>query len=372
MKKTSQYLVLGSVVALFTGCATTAPNELVKARSAYQLASQGPAQELAPAELHKAHEALTRAEQSFQHEPKSVQTKDLAYIAERKSQQAGALGSLAASRASKDGANSDFQSKQAELVTQGKQDLRDADDRTVRARAELERKAEIKAAKDQADAEQQRQQAVIAQGKQDLNDSEMRAATARAEIEKQAAMKAAKDQADAEYQMQQAQIAQGKQDLHNAEKLAAEKQAELDKQAAVKAANDQALASLASLASLKEEQRGLVLTLTGSVLFGSAQSTLMPSARAKLDQVATALLAINARNLVVEGHTDSKGTDAYNQNLSQLRSNAVREYLVQRGYPANRIQSQGRGEGSPITKNDSPDGRANNRRVEIVIERETK
>ena len=126
----------------------------------------------------------------------------------------------------------------------------------------------------------------------------------------------------------------------------------------------------AKLAAVKEEERGLVVTLSGSVLFRSAESTLLPSAQVKLDQVAKALLAVRARNLIVEGHTDSQGSESYNQGLSQRRADAVRDYLVQRGYPADRIQARGKGEGSPIADNASPEGRANNRRVEIVIERE--
>jgi outer membrane protein OmpA-like peptidoglycan-associated protein len=96
---------------------------------------------------------------------------------------------------------------------------------------------------------------------------------------------------------------------------------------------------------------------------------LLPSAQVKLDQVANALLAVRARNLIVEGHTDSQGSEAYNQGLSQRRADAVRDYLVQRGYPADRIQTRGMSEGSPIADNASPEGRANNRRVEIIIER---
>jgi outer membrane protein OmpA-like peptidoglycan-associated protein len=95
----------------------------------------------------------------------------------------------------------------------------------------------------------------------------------------------------------------------------------------------------------------------------------LSSAQVKLDQVANALLAVRARNLIVEGHTDSQGSESYNQGLSQRRANAVRDYLVQRGYPSDRIQSYGKGEGSPIANNASPEGRANNRRVEIIIER---
>jgi len=131
-----------------------------------------------------------------------------------------------------------------------------------------------------------------------------------------------------------------------------------------------ARAELARLAVVKEEKRGLVVTLSGGVLFQSAKSTLLPSAQVKLDQVANALLAVvPARNLIVEGHTDSQGSTSYNQDLSQRRADAVRDYLVQKGYPADRIQALGKGKGSPIADNASPEGRANNRRVEIVIER---
>lgn len=352
MKKL-QLVVLATLAAAFTGCATVAPPELVNARSAYQQASEGPAQQLAPAELHKAHEALTLAEQSFQKEPDSYKTKDLAYIAQRKSQQAGALGSIAADKASKERANSDFQKQQAELVKQGKKDLSDSEKRSADAQAELVRQAEINAAKDKAAADFQRQQAAIAQGQKDLTNAENRAAAKQAELVKQAELQAAKGKADADYQLQQAAIAQGQKDLKESEMR-----------------TNAALAELAKIASVKEEERGLVLTLSGSILFRTAESNLLPTARVKLDQVAKALQSIHARNLIVEGHTDSQGSEVYNQDLSQRRADAVRDYLVQRGYPADRIQSRGRGEGSPIGNNTSAEGRANNRRVEIVIERE--
>ena len=317
--KTKQFLILVTFVALFAGCATVAPNELINARSAYRRASEGPAEQLVPAELHKAHEALVLAEQSFLKEPDSYKTKDLAYVAQRKSELAGVLGTLAADKANKDKANVAFQNKQTEIVKQGKQDLSDSEKRTADALAELDKAAAVKASKDKADAEL-------------------------------AADKASKDKADAEFQKQQAEIA--KQDLSDSEKRTAA-----------------ALAELAKLAAVKEEERGLVITLSGSVLFRSAESTLLSSAQVKLDQVANALLAVRARNLIVEGHTDSQGSESYNQGLSQRRADAVRDYLVQRGYPADRIQARGKGKGSPIADNASPEGRANNRRVEIIIER---
>ena len=352
--KTIQLLIIISFVAIYAGCATTAPNELVNARSAYQLASQGPAAQLAPAELHKAHDALDLAEQSFKKDSDSYKTKDLAYVAQRKAELAGAIGAMAADKATRENADADFQKQQGEIVKQGKQDLIDSEKRTTDAQAELEKRAAVKAAQDQADANLQKQRTEIAnKAKQDLIDSEKRTADAQIELDKRAADKAIKDKADADLQLQQTETAnKAKQDLIDSEKRTAD-----------------ALAELAKLAAVKEEERGLVVTLSGGVLFRSGDSNLLSSAETKLDQVATALLAVKARNIIVEGHTDSQGTESYNQGLSQRRADAVRDYLVQRGYPADRIQTRGKGEGSPIADNASPEGRANNRRVEIVIER---
>jgi outer membrane protein OmpA-like peptidoglycan-associated protein len=337
--KVFQFFILSIFAAYLTGCATVAPKELVDARSAYQTASVGPAQQLAPAELHKAELALNEAEQSFLKESDSNKTKDLAYTAQRKSEQAGALGAIAADKATKERANADFQKQQTAIMEQGKKDLSDSEKQTAAAQAELARQAEIKAAKEKTDADSQRQQASIEQGKRDAADAEKRAAVSQAELDKQAALNTAKASSDAELKASELRTAA-------------------------------AMAELAAIASLKEEERGLVLTLSGSILFRSAESTLMPAAQEKLDQVAKALLSIRARNLIVEGHTDSQGSDAYNQALSQRRADAVRNYLVQKGYPANQIQAHGQGEGSPVAENNSAEGRANNRRVEIVIQRE--
>ena len=80
-----------------------------------------------------------------------------------------------------------------------------------------------------------------------------------------------------------------------------------------------------------------------------------------------ALLEVGGSNLIVEGHTDSQGSESYNQGLSQRRADTVRNYIVQQGYPADRIRAVGMGEGNPIANNASPEGRSNNRRVEIII-----
>jgi len=144
-------------------------------------------------------------------------------------------------------------------------------------------------------------------------------------------------------------------------KAAASEQRALASEQKTIEAND-ALAKLAA----KEEARGLVITLSGGVLFRSNQSTLLPGATSRLDEVAVALIA-NKQPVGIEGYTDSRGSQSKNMDLSQHRAEAVRDYLISRGLPAERVVAKGMGSDRPIADNSSAEGRANNRRVEIVI-----
>jgi len=131
----------------------------------------------------------------------------------------------------------------------------------------------------------------------------------------------------------------------------------------------QAAADLAKFATVKQDPRGMVITLSGSILFESAKWDLLPSAQLKLNDVATALIKEDPLSkMVVEGYTDSQGGVSYNQDLSQHRAQAVRDYLVTRGIAGDRITAQGFGLTHSIADNKSPEGRANNRRVEIVVQ----
>jgi outer membrane protein OmpA-like peptidoglycan-associated protein len=131
----------------------------------------------------------------------------------------------------------------------------------------------------------------------------------------------------------------------------------------------QAAADLARIATVKQEARGMVITLSGSVLFASAKSDVLPAAQSKLDDVANALMKQDPESkILVQGYTDSRGSDALNQELSQARAENVRAYLVSHGVPSDRITAQGMGPSNPIADNASPEGRANNRRVEIVVQ----
>jgi outer membrane protein OmpA-like peptidoglycan-associated protein len=268
--KNMKYLITILFAVLILGCsAGLPPSELVDARLAYQQASTGQAVQLVPAELHKAQIALEIAEKSFLEDPDSYLTRDLAYIADRKSKMAEALATTVA------------------------------------------------------------ENAITAKSKQDYE-------TTQTEI-----MKSKTDQIAKE---QKARI--------NAEKIAADAQL-----------------ALAKLAAVKEEERGLVITLSGSVLFASNQSILLPAAQDRLNQVADALLVTKERKLTIEGNTDSQGTSEYNLTLSQERANVVRSYLIMRGYPGDLIQAKGIGEANPIATNNNAEGRANNRRVEIIVNR---
>lgn len=162
------------------------------------------------------------------------------------------------------------------------------------------------------------------------------------------------------------QIATGQQQLAvGQEQLAAERLARVQAEQRAK----EAMSKLAEVATVKEEpNRGTVITLSGAVLFTSGQSTLLSTAREKLNQVAIALKESSDQTILVEGFTDSRGSATLNENLSQRRAQAVRDYLVSQGIPAERVRATGRGPSNPIADNASAEGRANNRRVEIVVE----
>jgi len=130
----------------------------------------------------------------------------------------------------------------------------------------------------------------------------------------------------------------------------------------------QAAADIAKFASVKQETRGMVITLSGGVLFTSGKSDLLPTAQLKLNEVATALTEQDPDStMVVEGHTDSQGKPDFNQKLSQARAQSVRDYLVSRGIASDRISAEGFGPTRTVGDNATAEGRANNRRVEIVV-----
>jgi outer membrane protein OmpA-like peptidoglycan-associated protein len=124
----------------------------------------------------------------------------------------------------------------------------------------------------------------------------------------------------------------------------------------------------ANAAAVKEEPRGTVISLSGNVLFASGKSQLLAGAQNNLGQIAEALAAQSDKNVLVEGHTDSKGTESSNLILSKARAEAVGSFLISRGLPAERVTTAGLGPNRPVADNSTAEGRANNRRVEIIIQ----
>ena len=281
---------------------TLPPKELVDARGAYEHAASSKAGQLHPATVYEAKQALDKAEAKFKDEGDSPDTKDLAYVAQRKAQYAEA---------------------QAEITM--------ADDRLRQA------------------------------------DKDSRALDGKALESAQAALK--KSQEDAERLKQLSETERQKAENAAADAQKAREEAEKERQARIEAEKrmKQALEDLAKIAAIKEEQRGMVITLTGNVLFESGKWALLPGAQIKLNEVAEALKQQKDRDITVEGHTDNQGTAQSNLDLGQKRAESVRDYIVTRGVDPSRIKAVGIGQARPIADNSNPEGRANNRRVEIII-----
>ncbi len=201
--------------------------------------------------------------------------------------------------------------------------------------------------------------------------AEAQAAYESALLDKAAAEKQFKEKSAAELDAAREQIRKDKASLDEERKAreAAEKgrseaekaRAELEKKYMA------ALASLKEMATVTEEKRGVVITLSGAVLFASGKSELLPIAKEKLNDVAKVLKDQGNPPLRIEGHTDSTGSAEENRKLSLARADAVKAQLVSSGYAADKIKTVGLGPDRPVADNKSPEGRANNRRVEIIV-----
>ena len=163
-------------------------------------------------------------------------------------------------------------------------------------------------------------------------------------------------------------------DARTREAEAAKAQAQSNAMAA-EAARQEALSARADaettarqLAALQAEQtkRGMVMTLS-DVLFDTGKASLKPGADLALNRLGEFMQQNPDTKLIVEGHTDSRGSDEYNQELSRSRAQSVSDALASRGVSSGRVQVVGRGEGYPVASNDTNEGRQQNRRVEIIF-----
>ncbi|MDP9152203.1 MAG: OmpA family protein, partial [Myxococcota bacterium] len=204
--------------------------------------------------------------------------------------------------------------------------------------------------------------AVIAQRKAQI--AEQEAAAMQAQKDTEQAKRDLQTSTTSQLQSTRGQLTLAQTDLQRKQAEAAEQQQKLTEMAAkLKDARD----TIAKIASVKDDDRGMVITLQGEVLFQTGKWDLKPGAMAKLDQIADALRG-KEQPMIVFGHTDNVGTHDNNMDLSMKRATSVRDYLVTKGIPQDLITAQGKGPDSPVSDNGSVEGRAANRRVEIVVQ----
>ena len=307
---------LGAIAAIYlTACAAAQPSQqLVDARAEMSQASSGHAKEYAPSELDGARELLDRAEREKDGSPEEVQ---FAYLADRAAKLAQSHG------------NALFYAKQAKETDARYNKLQET------GRVEAERKLEH-TQRELAGVEEQML-------RKDAN---------------LAALGARKSELEATQREMENELSA------STTALAISEKARIEAEARAAAA----IASLSALGNVKEEANRTVLTLSGSVLFKTGESTLLPLAQDSLGRVAKALKDLPSdRKTVIEGHTDSRGNDDSNQKLSLSRAQSVMSYLQSQGIETGRMRAVGRGESFPIASNETTEGRANNRRVELII-----
>jgi outer membrane protein OmpA-like peptidoglycan-associated protein len=357
------------------------PLELYEARNAVQIARWTGAERYAPETFLKAVQGLENAEGYLQgragKKPIGTVAREAVQMAEdariitvkkidedrltnerlaAADREARAHSGLVAAQA--DTARVTLDAKAAQLAAQTEAD-----------RLAQENSAKMAAA--QTDAERVRlanaEQMAAAQTEADRLRIENDAKTTAAQIE------ASRLKADSDAQLAAAQTEADRLKLEN-DAQRASAQAELDRAAkdktqaeAEKAAlRTQLLAQFNAILQTRDTARGLIVNMS-DVLFDTAKYSLRPLAREKLAKVAGIVSGHPGLRLAVEGHTDSVGSDEYNQQLSEDRGGAVRDYLTQQGMPASSVTSKGFGKTQPVASNDTAAGRQLNRRVEIVI-----
>jgi outer membrane protein OmpA-like peptidoglycan-associated protein len=175
----------------------------------------------------------------------------------------------------------------------------------------------------------------------------------------------AKGEAERNRVLLESRTAEAERATASAQEQARLAQAQAQEADAARAKAEETQRQLAELQA-KQTERGMVLTL-GDVLFDTGASTLKPGAGAVLDRVAGFLKENDGTKVMIEGHTDSRGSDQYNEQLSERRAQAVADGLAFRGIDRGRVEAVGRGEALPVASNDTAAGQQQNRRVELVF-----
>jgi len=353
--KTTVFVMVIAVLGLVVGCATPKNPALEKARAAYNEANANPdIAANASVPLYEASKILADADKA----EKESEKVRLAEIAEKKVQMAKAT------------AEQKLADKKMDILKKEKQDI------LLETRQREAERAKAEAEKAKSDADRAKYDAERSKIETERKNAELAVKAKEAEMAQKAAEEAKNQSAEmrqqAEAKNKEAQQAlllaqQSKSEAEAAQKAAEEarKQAE-----SAKAEAEQLKKELSDLKG-RETDRGLVLTM-GDVLFDTGKANLKANAMRNMDKLAEFLQKYPKRNILVEGHTDSRGSESMNLTLSQNRADSVRNALVSRGVEGTRITAKGFGKSMPIADNSVESGRSQNRRVEIIVLKEGK
>jgi outer membrane protein OmpA-like peptidoglycan-associated protein len=330
------------------------PLELFEARNAVRIARIALADKYAASIMSKADQQLKGAEDVY-HSGRDKKSVDAA--AREVVETAEEARVMAVKQKAEEDANAQVAAEKRAALEREAKARADAD-------AEMRRRQEAdqaRAAAEAAKAEAVRMKQEAEQASQDAVRQRQEAEQARAaalqqqQVAQAAAEQAARDRAAAVSQQR-----------------AAEAEAEKAKQAAAQAEAEKAqlraqlLSQLNSILQTRDSARGLIVNMS-DVLFDTGSYTLKPGAREKLAKISGIVLAHPGLNLQIEGHTDSVGTDEFNQQLSERRADSVRDFLAEQGVPGSAISARGFGKTQPVASNDTAEGRQRNRRVELVV-----
>jgi outer membrane protein OmpA-like peptidoglycan-associated protein len=357
------------------------PLELYEARNAVQIARAVGAERFAAETFQKAEKSLSQAET---YQERKAGRKPVAMAAREAVQMAEDSRAIAVKRQEEDALTAERQKSvereeradSARVAAQSETDRvkRDAAEAQIRAQAEAERltrekDAQASSALAEADRLKRendaRMSAAAAEAERLKIENDARSATAAGEVERlkaenDARMAAAAAEADRLKRDNDAKLAASEADLDRAAKEKTKAEAE---KAELRV---QLLRQFNAILQTRDTARGLIVNMS-DVLFDTGKSSLRPLAREKLAKVAGIVSGHPGLRLEVEGHTDSVGGDAYNQQLSEQRGASVRDYLTQEGMAAGSVTAKGFGKSQPVASNDTAAGRQQNRRVELVI-----
>ena len=384
MKKISRLLPIVLLAAAAACSSGPPPREIAEARLALQDAKNSNADQIAAREYDAALAHLRVAESTWNERKDAPTAMHWARLAEGEARQAQYR---AEARMADEAVR-----RETERKRQGELSVRDAEIAALQARARTEAEkraaeAEARAAADRRAAEDRlaAQDAAAREREQARLDLEARLAAERSAAESDAAARsqAERDKAAAELEKTRADLEASRQAAEDArqaaqserQKLEEERKAQADHaaeiarlQAEQSKTQEELRKTLSQLASVREEARGLIVTLPGNIYFDVNKSDVKPAMRARLTEIARALATVPNQRVLVEGHTDSDGSNEYNLQLSRLRAQSVRSALVEGGVSPDRIEAQGYGETRPVATNGTAAGKAQNRRVELVLE----